>query len=530
MTANFLEYFYSEKYEDKVLLKKMGKNYSVSDVKNLVAYKVDFVKSISQELISLDAEDCFEFIINFLACVFCGKRILLNAKNINDKNIFFLNNQTGKNIGQLDNINPQEILITFYTSGSSGDKKEIVKSLENLINEGLDLYDEFKIVEGLEFVSTTTLNHLFGMTFHLMLPLNSGGIINVDRINYPENINDSNLVLISSPSFLDKMAKYGEVPKFKLHTTITAGAKLKEDTFDYMLSISGNVVEIYGSTETGVIAFRKNPKNNLKLFKNVQVIIQEEAIEVSTPYSYCQKNIISDNIEIKTGREMTVIGRTDRVLKIMEKRISAEEIELALLKNEFVLEAHCLKYGEKLACLVALNKKGKDFVISTSIPDLKKELRNFLENKFEIIPQKWKFIDEIPKNSNGKIDKEKIEHIFDLNLSLPLILDRKYGENEAVIDLYFYRHCDFFKGHFENYPVLPGVVQLFFAGYFAKDAFGIECTSGQFRRIKFSNLIRPDKIVSLKLEYTERGVVYSYSNAENIYSSGQMPIRNYWRE
>ena len=530
MIVDFLEYFYSEKYNDKILLKKLGKDYSVADIKTLVRYKMDFIKNIQQNAIGLDAEDCFEFIINFLACVFSNKKILLNYDCKIDEDVFFLSNQIGKNLVPIQQINPNAVMITFYTSGSSGDKKPVIKTLKNLIKEGLDLADEFDEIKDKEFVSTTTLNHLFGMTFHLMLPLNSGGIINTDRINYPENINTENLVLVSSPSFLDKMAKYLEIPRLKPNTIITAGAKLKKETFDYALGISKNVIEIYGSTETGVIAFRKKTEDNLKLFKNVQVIIQEERVEVSTPYSYCQNNLINDNIEIIAGREMTVLGRTDRVLKILEKRISAEEIEQALLKNEFVQDVYCLKHSEKLACLVALNKQGNDFVISSGISELKKVLKTFLADKFEIIPQKWKFIDEIPKNLNGKIDKEKIENIFNLNLSFPLILSRKYGENFAIVDLYFYRHCNFFKGHFENYPILPGVVQLFFAGYFAKDAFGVNCSSGQFRRIKFSNLIRPDKIVTLKLEYNNRGVSYSYYDDVNTYSSGQLPIRNYWEE
>ncbi|MBR5304008.1 MAG: acyl-CoA synthetase [Candidatus Gastranaerophilales bacterium] len=529
MTADFLEYFYTEKFDEKILLKSFGKSFSVADVKKLVAFKMDYLKSIEDKTVSLDGENCFEFIINFFACIFSGKEIVLN-NNQKSSEFFVLGTQTGNNVCEFPKINSKDVYVQFFTSGSSGLKKKVVKSLWNLIKEGQDLADEFGFVKGLEFVSTTTLNHLFGMTFHLMLPLNSGGVINTDRINYPENINDENLVLVSSPSFLDKMAKYAETPSVKLNTVFTAGAKLKDATFDYMLGLSKNVVEIYGSTESGVIAFRQNPQYNLKIFKNVRIVLLGNSAEISTPYSFEEKNVVNDEIELLTGREMKVVGRTDRVLKIMEKRISAEEVEKELALNSFVQDAYCLKYGEKLACLVALTREGKEFVISFGVSELKKNLKTFLDNKFEIIPQKWKFIDEIPKNINGKIDKVKIENLFDINLSLPLILDRKYSEKEAVIQLYFYHNCNFFKGHFENYPVLPGVVQLYFASFFAKDAFNVECTSGQFRKIKFSNLIKPDKVIFLRLEHTERGVVYSYFDEENTYSSGQLPIRNYWRE
>ena len=66
-----------------------------------------------------------------------------------------------------------------------------------------------------------------------MLPLLSGNVINIDRINYPEDVNFENAVLITTPSFLDMMKRYNVIPKNKPKIIMTAGAKIKDDVYKY---------------------------------------------------------------------------------------------------------------------------------------------------------------------------------------------------------------------------------------------------------------------------------------------------------
>ena len=40
MIANFLEYFYTDKFDEKIILKKNSKNYSVKMVKDLVFERI----------------------------------------------------------------------------------------------------------------------------------------------------------------------------------------------------------------------------------------------------------------------------------------------------------------------------------------------------------------------------------------------------------------------------------------------------------------------------------------------------------
>lgn len=57
-----------------------------------------------------------------------------------------------------------------------------------------------------------------------------------------------------------------------------------------------------------------------------------------------------------------------------------------------------------------------------------------------------------------------------------------------------------FEGHFPGQPVLPGVIQLHWASTMARALYGIERIPLHIKRLKFSNVIVPGRIVELVLE------------------------------
>jgi acyl-coenzyme A synthetase/AMP-(fatty) acid ligase len=505
----------------------------VLDVKQLVCMKMAFLRTVKEKNIVISGENNLNFIINFLACIFCSKDIFLinDLKRIQeiDFEYFQLKDETtDSNICIFPEVNTNKILINFVTSGSSGAPKLVKKTLQNLINEAFDLYEELDIKDGLEFISTTDLVHLFGMTFHFMLPFNNNFIINTDCINYPEDINIENSFLVTSPSFLEKMQKYKDLPKTNPKYIVTAGAKLENSTFAFAQTFSDKVTEIYGSTESGVIAYRNSCiSDELNLFKNVKMkSLYESGVEVTTEYSLNRTNKIEDAVEILENGKIKVNGRLDRVLKIQEKRICAVEVENTLNKSYLVADSYCLKLFDKLCCVIVLNSNGIEFAKINGTIELIKKLKSYLNRGFSILPQKFKFLYEIPKTKSGKVDVNKITKIFNLNLSYPLIIDKIENGNSAVINLCFYRNCNFFKGHFEGFPLTPGVVQLFYASYFIEEVFGANCNVGQIRKMKFNNIISPDTILELKLEKSENFITYTYYNDEKKFSSGILPREN----
>lgn len=512
MIAKFLEYFYTSKFDDKTILINQDKSYTIADLKILIK---DRIQNPQNRPINFSKCSIFEFIVEFIARIFIQEEINLYQDLAPiDKNSEF----------DFISINPNKVDICFSTSGSSGNPKVVVKTLANLVAESQDILSQFPELRNMEFVSTTTLNHLFGFTFHFMLPLNGGGIINCDSISIPEDINKKDVCLISTPSFLEILAKYNYKPQKNPKIIISAGAELKSEIFTYTKSISTKTIEIYGSTETGVMAFRLDSEAMFKLFCNINLLKSNGSICVETPYSKNSPVIVQDKIELLPNQHIKFVGRNDRVYKVQEKRISAEILENLIRENSYIKDVYTFKLENKLACLGVLSSSGLEYLYKYGMVELIKRIKSSIIGQVDIIPQKWKFWDEIPHSANGKIKVAEIFELFNLNLSMPLPVKRQIEKDFAIISLYFYKNCNFFKGHFDGFHIVPGVVQLFLAQYYSSKIFKISNISGQYRKIKFKNIIKPDKVINLELEKSAKGIVYTYKDDEKIYSSGVLPV------
>lgn len=508
--------FCSAKYSNKPFLISNGKTYTFSDVKNLIVEKYNTLPKEKQILIF--GEDNFDFIITFFAALFSKKEIFLVDKNSDYKKEYTYDNsvlsfKTDKNA---------DYKINFFTSGSSGEWKVVRKSLDNLFSEAKIIGETFfSSNRKLNFSSTTTLNHLFGFTFHFFVPFVNGFVIDTNGVKYPEDVKKTNTLLVTSPSFLAKLAKYGSEfpnnPKF----IVSAGAKLEDDVFEYFEKKS-TVIEIYGSTETGVIAHREQSSQKyLNLFSNVEVIEYENnLLKISSDFIYEKEFLLSDYVDYSSPDKIVVKSRADRILKIFEKRISAQKVENYLKQSDYISDAYCLKIGEKLAVSAVLTNVGTDYILKNGQLQFIKLLKNYCSEKFDIIPQKWRFLPEIYKTDSGKFDKKKIEKIFSTNLSFPLVLSQDVKENQAFVELVFLDNSNFFKGHFNGFPILPGVVSLYFAVFFSECFFKTTLSPNVIRKIKFSKLVYPNEKVILKLSNSEKSVAFELLSGQNVCVSG----------
>ena len=109
-------------------------------------------------------------------------------------------------------------------------------------------------------------------------------------------------------------------------------------------------------------------------------------------------------------------------------------------------------------------------------------------------------------------------------------MDRIIQENSIEYKIFFYKQCNFFKGHFPQFKLLAGVVQLYFAKELANIHFNLNIGAGQWKKIKFSNIIEPDKVVCLKLEKDKNSVSYKYYSDTKKYASGLFLCDNVFEE
>lgn len=507
-----LEKFRTDKYDNDLVF--INPDVTLGELKRYIGGQCrEFQKSDIENVI-LFGNEYFDFMVNFFAAAFTGKKIYLISDKERLKQLdvdYIIPQKPVISDQKIDaNINPRNILINFFTSGSTGEPQNIQKTLYNLEVEAQSTIDEFKLKPDRIFVATTSLAHSFGIVFNMVLPLGYGCRINKKKIDFPEQLDfKDNYILISTPSFMEKLAKYDykfyQVPE----KIFLAGAKLKPEIIDYFKEYT-DLIDIYGSTETGNIAYKRG-YTNFTPFKDVSVTTDalSQAI-VKSEYFPQDEARLSDIIEYVNEKEFVFKRRSDRLVKVCEKRISLDQLENNLKKHEKIKDCYCFMYYDKLACIV-----------STDDVNLEKiELKNFLMHYGEVVPKKWRIVDELPKTATGKIDRSKLFKLFGMNTALPFVKSRNIKQNEAELELIFKKNSNFFNGHFDIAAILPGVVQLYYAKFFADDIFNIEIPPSEVKKVKFSNVIKPDKTITLRLKNNDSNVEFTYLSDVKTFSSG----------
>lgn len=105
-------------------------------------------------------------------------------------------------------------------------------------------------------------------------------------------------------------------------------------------------------------------------------------------------------------------GRTDDMLKVSGIWVSPLEIENSLLQHDQVLEACVVGYEDEhglvkaMAWLVMKDQVPDD----TTRPQLEESLKHFLKQRLapHKYPRSWRFVESLPKNDRGKVDRKTI--------------------------------------------------------------------------------------------------------------------------
>ena len=115
-----------------------------------------------------------------------------------------------------------------------------------------------------------------------------------------------------------------------------------------------------------------------------------------------------DIVEEKNGF-LHFIGRVDNQIKHMGYRIELEEIEIALNSLDYVVQSAVLyrRENSRFGKLIAFVECCKNISLQVDIRvDLKSILPTYM------IPDIIKFLEVLPKNRNGKIDKQKLKEEY----------------------------------------------------------------------------------------------------------------------
>ena len=317
-----------------------------------------------------------------------------------------------------------QIDLTLYTSGSSGEPKAIRKTLFQLQAELSQLESLWGgRLKETRIQSTVSHQHIYGLLFRVLWPLCAGRPFSRFDLVYLEQMNtnaNQKTSLITSPALLKRLFE----PASKAYCAVfSSGGPLPFLASKQTQACLGvTPIEVYGSTETGGIGFRTqtNPNTPWAFFKGIGARLDEKGcLVLLSPYIDVSKEYQTNDLCVLLSPfEFEIKGRADRVVKIEEKRVSLSEVELRLCQNPWILDAAAMplitEKRHMITAVLILSDEGKKEHSRLGHGKFKLALRQSLKTWLEAnaIPRKWRIVEEIPQNNQGKRKDKEIEALF----------------------------------------------------------------------------------------------------------------------
>ena len=240
-------------------------------------------------------------------------------------------------------------------------------------------------------------------------------------------------------------------------------------------------------------------------------------------------------VEINDDGKFILKGRADSIVKIEEKRISVTEVETRLLESGLVQDCCVVPMSDRrqyLAAAVVINDKGNQKFATTEKYLINRFFHDYLLQYFEnvVLPKKWRFLDKLPMDIQGKKKKAEIQKLFaPQNIhgipSETLLSKKEFDDcNEVELEVLIPESSDYFDGHFPEFKLLPAVAQIDLVVHFAQRYFNTALSIPNIKRFKFSEKLLPNSTVVFSLKYDTQKNTISFKisslNKEITYSSG----------
>ncbi|EGW20171.1 AMP-binding protein [Methylobacter tundripaludum] len=571
-----------------------GHYYSAGQFANTVSYWVDKLQAQPFQHYALYTEDAYPFAVLLFALLHAGKQIRIpgnnrpgTAEQLSPDCQLLGDWQTGEcfdycleasasSSRSLSPLNPSESQLVIFTSGSTGQAKPIAKCLNQFQLEIATLEKHWGEQLGdAAALATVSHQHIYGLLFRVLWPLSAGRCFHSQAYINPETlvnaIQHESAYWIASPAHLkrlDQASPWEGIAKLK--AIFSSGGALPEQAAEQILNDGKQaVVEIYGSSETGGIAWRRQSMTAAwTLFSGMRLSCIDGKWFLHSPYleippsppfskggdeesssftaeesSFSPRKHLSplekggaggiqldDQIILLDDGRFMLHGRSDRIVKIEEKRLSLVELEQRLMSEPWIDDAHALvitHHRDVVAAIVVLSSQGLEQEAIQGRNRLIRQLRKALEQWFEavVLPRKWLFVNTMPLTSQGKINQPLLKSLLDFdNRKLPQALTLELTPEGVRLGLKVPEDLLYFPDHFPSYPILPGVVQLAWVEHFGKLFFVIDKPFSQLEVVKFTQVIQPGDELTLALDWKAASgkLYFNFSSERGMHSSGRM--------
>ncbi|MFY2564326.1 AMP-binding protein [Corallococcus terminator] len=438
-------------------------------------------------------------------------------------------------------LSPEAQALVVYTSGSSGEPAAIPKRLGQLTREVATLADLFDGPLGHgRVLATVSHQHIYGLLFRVLWPLTSGRPFLARSLPYPEDIvaelSHGPAALIASPAHLKRLPDTLDWASVRgnLRSVFSSGGPLPGDALHACRGLLGQApVEVYGSSETGGIAWRQRDQDEAlswRTMPGVEVRLTDDALAVRSPHLPDGGWLQTEDRARLLPEGFELLGRMDRLLKLEEKRVSLSAMERALLESDLVREARVVPLSEgnrlTLGVVAVLGPTGRHLHADGGKHFLNQAIRKHLASQFEpaVLPRRFRYLEAMPVNSQGKSTEAALVALFDSRRPPLRVLE--HTVDRAVLSVETPASLPYFKGHFPEKAILPGVAQIEWALQLGRELFTLPPEFLRMEAVKFQQLIVPGTLLTLELTWTQAkgSLQFKFTSEAGTHGSGRIVL------
>lgn len=344
---------------------------------------------------------------------------ILKAYFSKSKAILF--DSTNKTIVEkLNNFEEKELLekdysFLFFTSGTTGNPLGALKTNSNIVRE---IEVQTKILKDYNIkrvIVTVPFIHFYGALIGLFYPLLNGIDIILKEHFLPNDLLDfvdENSLVVTTPLYIKSLNRLSTKKDLTKSLFVSSTAPLfADDAKNFNKKYNCNIMQLFGSTETGGISYKFNDEEFWTPLENVLISEnQDKELKIKSPYV---SNIVYENrfkttdgeiqtfdfVEIKDNK-FKLIGRSSQILKLAGKRYSTIQIENILEELDGINKALVIVENSKTNQKEEILHITLESTIIYKRTEIIKILKDKLSNlKFPIVLD---YVDKIKTSAMGK--------------------------------------------------------------------------------------------------------------------------------
>ena len=446
----------------------------------------------------------------------------------------------------------EAVWVELFTSGTTGEEKPIAKSVRHLEDEVQMLGSHFAsaLAGDARMLSTASPQHLYGLLFRVLWPLAAGRPFLRTALLHPEELvpymdEPGSFALASTPVALRGLAERGGLAgASRCRAVFSSGGPLEAEVARRVADILGaSPIEVYGSTETGGVATRQQWQGDesWRPLPGVETVIADDGrLVVTSAFVSSGEPASSGATRIATGDRaeadgrggFRLRGRTDRTVKIAEKRLSLPDMESRLREHPAVAEAALVLVdgpGEpRVAAVVVPTAAGRVLYESGGRRALGRELAEHLARDFDrvLLPRAWRVADVLPRDAQGKTSVRALRALLGEAPLRPELLAAQHEPGRSVVEWRVPADLAQLEGHFPGHPLVAGVVQVHWVMGVLEEQLGEPPSLESLEALKFHAVLVPGDHVRLSLEFEAGGARFRFELADaerpaRVFSSGR---------